>query len=416
MDDLFGFGNASIQQESNEEKTNLETGNVEVNNENGERVDNLDDNQPIVSLDNNENNEPAQEGQTHNLEVGTTIEFENNVYTVNEVGDLVDKDGKVFKQANEVAAFIEGSEVAADENDFNIANIIKEVGVEITDESGNVVEFDSTPTGVASYINGVLDLKRTEFAQAGVQSMLEKYPIVGEFLNYYIANGNSAKGFGEQRDRSSIVVSENNIIQQESIVREAWKESNRPGDVDTYIKYLKDTNQLFHIASVELEALKAKDASDKIRLQQEAEAKLKEDQENSIAYWSSVKEIVDNKEIAGYKIPDTIIVKRGDKTMSATPNDFFNYLYQVDDEGYSRYERDLMNQDARKRTEDNMLAAYLMFTGNGYGSLVDMAIAKKEAQKLKIKSAENTARTIKITKPKSNAKKQNVADIISATY
>lgn len=416
MDDLFGFGNASIQQESNEEKTNLETGNVEVNNENGERVDNLDDNQPIVSLDNNENNEPAQEGQTHNLEVGTTIEFENNVYTVNEVGDLVDKDGKVFKQANEVAAFIEGSEVAADENDFNIANIIKEVGVEITDESGNVVEFDSTPTGVASYINGVLDLKRTEFAQAGVQSMLEKYPIVGEFLNYYIANGNSAKGFGEQRDRSSIVVSENNIIQQESIVREAWKESNRPGDVDTYIKYLKDTNQLFHIASVELEALKAKDASDKIRLQQEAEAKLKEDQENSIAYWSSVKEIVDNKEIAGYKIPDIIIVKRGDKTMSATPNDFFNYLYQVDDEGYSRYERDLMNQDARKRTEDNMLAAYLMFTGNGYGSLVDMAIAKKEAQKLKIKSAENTARTIKITKPKSNAKKQNVADIISATY
>lgn len=416
MDDLFGFGNASIQQESNEEKTNLETGNVEVNNENGERVDNLDDNQPIVSLDNNENNEPAQEGQTHNLEVGTTIEFENNVYTVNEVGDLVDKDGKVFKQANEVAAFIEGSEVAADENDFNIANIIKEVGVEITDESGNVVEFDSTPTGVASYINGVLDLKRTEFAQAGVQSMLEKYPIVGEFLNYYIANGNSAKGFGEQRDRSSIVVSENNIIQQESIVREAWKESNRPGDVDTYIKYLKDTNQLFHIASVELEALKAKDASDKIRLQQEAEAKLKEDQENSIAYWSSVKEIVDNKEIAGYKIPDTIIVKRGDKTMSATPNDFFNYLYQVDDEGYSRYERDLMNQDARKRTEDNMLAAYLMFTGNGYGSLVDMAIAKKEAQKLKIKSAENTARTIKITKPKSNAKKQNVADVISATY
>lgn len=47
--------------------------------------------------------------------------------------------------------------------------------------------FDNTPQGVASYIQSVIDLKRDEFAQAGVNKLFEDYPIVGDFLNYYVA-------------------------------------------------------------------------------------------------------------------------------------------------------------------------------------------------------------------------------------
>ena len=65
------------------------------------------------------------------------------------------------------------------------------------------------------------------------------------FLNYYVANGNSFEGFGELRDRSGIEVDENNVSQQEAIVREAFKEFNRRGNVDKYIQYLKDSNVTF---------------------------------------------------------------------------------------------------------------------------------------------------------------------------
>ena len=43
---------------------------------------------------------------------------------------------------------------------------------------------------------------------------------MGDFLKYYVANGNSVEGFGELRDRSGIEVDENNVSQQEAIVRE----------------------------------------------------------------------------------------------------------------------------------------------------------------------------------------------------
>lgn len=63
-----------------------------------------------------------------------------------------------------------------------------------------------------------------------------------------------------------------------------------------------------------------------------------------------------------------------------------------------------------------MLAAYLMFTGNGYDSLVNMAMAEKEVRNLKLKSIENKAKSIKITKPASKKTKTSIADDIAAGY
>lgn len=423
----FGFG-GSGSNEPQEPITDLETGKV-VDDPTGQTTglgddnkpvdkpadkpaDNTDDNKPIDGdKPADDNNKPADD-KFGDLVAGTVISIGEESYTVDNEGNLVDKDNKIFKEAAEVKEYLAQFEVDENkETPIDVNSIIKAVGVEVTDENDKPITFDNTPEGIAQYVNEVIELQKQEIAQAGVQTLLDKYPIVADFLNYYVANGNDARGFGEVKDRSSITIDENNIAQQEAIIREAYKENKRHGDVDAYIKYLKDTNALLDVAKSELAGLQQADAALKEQQAKEAQARLEAERKAEADYWNGVKAVVDSKEIAGYKIPDTIIINKNGKQIAATPNDFFNYLYQVDDKGYSRYERDLAARDAKEQLQDDLLRAYLTFTGGSYSNLVDLAVTNKETKNLRLKAAaaKQTA-TVRVTPPKP----KNVANNIAA--
>lgn len=341
----------------------------------------------------------------HDLEEGTVIEDGDNKYTVDKDGNLIDDKGNIFKAKNEVAAYLKEFEVEDTSNEDKIdVKLIQElIGVSVTSEDGKPVTFDNTPQGVASYVQSVLDLKRDEFAKAGVNKLFEDYPVVSDFLNYYVANGNSFEGFGELRDRSGIEVDENNISQQEAIVREAFKEFNRRGNVDKYIQYLKDSNELFNVAKEELEALQKADNEMREANAKEAMRVKAEEEKQLVEFWNGVKECIDKRQIAGYRIPETVIIERNGKQISTTPEDFFNYVYQVDDKGLSRYENDLMKLSPAERRDEELLKAWLKYTGKGYDSLIEMAVSDKEAKKLKLTASQrkSTRGAIKITKPDS---------------
>lgn len=341
----------------------------------------------------------------HDLEEGTIIEDGDNKYTVDKDGNLIDDKGNIFKAKNEVAAYLKEFEVedTSNEDKIDVKSIQELVGVSVTSEDGKPVTFDNTPQGVASYVQSVLDLKRDEFAKAGVNKLFEDYPVVSDFLNYYVANGNSFEGFGELRDRSGIEVDENNVSQQEAIVREAFKEFNRRGNVDKYIQYLKDSNELFNVAKEELEALQKADNDVREANAKEALRVKAEEEKQLVEFWNGVKECIDKRQIAGYRIPETVIIERNGKQISTTPEDFFNYVYQVDDKGLSRYENDLMKLSPAERRDEELLKAWLKYTGKGYDSLIEMAVSDKEAKKLKLTASQrkSTKGAIKITKPDS---------------
>ena len=406
MNEDFGFGGI-VQTVENpvdaEDKTNLETGEV---GQDGKT--NLDDNktgeETIIEEKGGSTKQTSPTGgqEESALNEGDSIELDGVTYTVNEAGDLVDEKGEVFKTKAELPKFLEEytTEDANEVPEVNIEDIQKLVGVDVFDDKGKAVKFDNTPQGVAEYVNSVLDLKKAEYAQAGINKLIEDYPVVSDFLNYYIANGNSYEGFGELKDRSGIVVDENNESQQIAIVREAWKEFGKRGDVNKYINYLKDSGQLVDAAKDDLAALQQADAEVREENSRAAmEAQQKYEQE-VIAYWKGVKSCIDKREIAGYKIPDVIILDRGGKQVSATPDDFFNYLYQVDDQGYSQYQRELANEAPSERMNDELLKAFLKYTGKSYNSLLEMAVANKEVKKLRLTANKNKSAkaTIKITK------------------
>lgn len=422
--DSFGFSGetSNVDVKPTDDVTDLDTGKTGQLDANGNAVDDItgNGNEDGNNDDANKDKQTSSStgGQTedtknpddsnaneHDLEEGTVIEDGDNKYTVDKDGNLIDDKGNIFKAKNEVAAYLKEFEVedASNEDKIDVKSIQELVGISVTSEDGKPVTFDNTPQGVASYVQSVLDLKRDEFAKAGVNKLFEDYPVVSDFLNYYVANGNSFEGFGELRDRSGIEVDENNVSQQEAIVREAFKEFNRRGNVDKYIQYLKDSNELFNVAKEELEALQKVDNDVREANAKEALRVKAEEEKQLVEFWNGVKECIDKRQIAGYRIPETVIIERNGKQISTTPEDFFNYVYQVDDKGLSRYENDLMKLSPAERRDEELLKAWLKYTGKGYDSLIEMAVSDKEAKKLKLTASQrkSTRGAIKITKPDS---------------
>lgn len=422
--DSFGFNGetSNVDVKPTDDVTDLDTGKTGQLDANGNAVDDITGNGNGDSNNGDANKDKQTSsstgGQTkdtknpddataneHDLEEGTIIEDGDNKYTVDKDGNLIDDKGNIFKAKNEVAAYLKEFEVedTSNEDKIDVKSIQELVGISVTSEDGKPVTFDNTPQGVASYVQSVLDLKRDEFAKAGVNKLFEDYPVVSDFLNYYVANGNSFEGFGELRDRSGIEVDENNVSQQEAIVREAFKEFNRRGNVDKYIQYLKDSNELFNVAKEELEALQKADNDVREANAKEALRVKAEEEKQFVEFWNGVKECIDKRQIAGYRIPETVIIERNGKQISTTPEDFFNYVYQVDDKGLSRYETDLMKLSPAERRDEELLKAWLKYTGKGYDSLIEMAVSDKEAKKLKLTASQrkSTRGAIKITKPDS---------------
>lgn len=379
-----------------------------------ENVDNLDEN----TKPNNNDDEPSLNGNENKdveakfkeqIEEGTIIEVGENMYTADANGNLIDKEGKVFKKSNEVNDWLNEMEVEEDSNNdvLSINSIQKLMGYEVTDENNKPVEFENTSAGVKAYIDAVIENKRNEHYETAINTLYQKYPILNDVLNYYVANGNSLEGFGQMPDRSNITIDQNNVEQQKQIIRTAWKETNRKGDVESYINYLDASGILYATAKDELEGLQESDANARKQLEVEAERVEKENIERIQNYWNGVNDVIKTRQIAGYQIPENIIISRNGQKISVTPNDFFNYLYRVDSEGHSAYERDLMKQTPESRRDDEILRAYLTFVGGNYSNLVDMAINKQNVEKLKLKAKERkTTTTVRINRPTNNGEKK----------
>ena len=341
---------------------------------------------------------------------GAKFEIDNTTYIVDNEGNLVDEEGNIFKKKDELKDYFDELN-QSDEDDKtknNLNNIIEAVGVDILDDDDKPVQFEDTPQGIAQYVKAVIETTQQEIAETALNSLYDRFPFLTDAINYYLANGNSLEGFNVQKDRSSITIDENNQAQQEDIIRMAWKERGQKID-DAYIAYLKSSGLLLQTAEQELENIQNADRAEKQRLADEAKAAEQQAIEQNQAYWNGVKQVIDGRKVAGYEIPQTILIQKEGKQIAVTPNDFFNYLYQTDKEGLTRYQRDIMKQTPESRRDDEILRAFLTFTGGSYANLVDMAVKEKEVIKLRSKAKEAGAHrtTIKVSTPQNEKKEIN---------
>ena len=350
---------------------------------------------------------------TGELVAGDNVEFEGETYTVAENGDLVDKDGKVFKEAKDVKEWMESLQEETDDT-ISLETIQDAFGQTIVGEDGKPVEFTNDAAGVQAYVKAVVDLQRNEIAEGAVNKLYADNPLLKQFIDYVQVNG-SPRGFGELPDRTGWQIDKDNAAQQETIVRMAAREFGNASLNDNYIKYLKDTGGLYDEAVNQLKALQDKDKTVKAEIEQRANAARAQEQQEIETYWNKVNDVINGRTIAGYKLPDSFVKEVDGKKQTLTPTDFYNYLSrqtEVDADGnrITGYQKDLANESDDDYLARELITAWLMFTGGTYKDLATMAIKENEVRTLKLKSKENRAhKTVKVTKP---ASKSSVDDIV----
>ena len=402
--DLNGGGNADITGKDNQGQGSEGNGDGQGNQEGNGEGNGAGEGQG-GQQDNN--------SSTGELVAGDNVEFEGETYTVAENGDLVDKDGKVFKEAKDVKEWMESLQEETDDT-ISLETIQDAFGQTIVGEDGKPVEFTNDAAGVQAYVKAVVDLQRNEIAEGAVNKLYADNPLLKQFIDYVQVNG-SPRGFGELPDRTGWQIDKDNSAQQETIVRMAAREFGNASLNDNYIKYLKDTGGLYDEAVNQLKALQDKDKIVKAEIEQRANAARAQEQQEIETYWNKVNDVINGRTIAGYKLPDSFVKEVDGKKQTLTPTDFYNYLSrqtEVDADGnrITGYQKDLANESDDDYLARELITAWLMFTGGTYKDLATMAIKENEVRTLKLKSKENRAhKTVKVTKP---ASKSSVDDIV----
>ena len=402
--DLNGGGNDDITGKDNQGQSSEGNGDGQGNQESNGESNGAEDKHG-GQQDNN--------SSTGELVAGDNVEFEGETYTVAENGDLVDKDGKVFKEAKDVKEWMESLQEETDDT-ISLETIQDAFGQTIVGEDGKPVEFTNDAAGVQAYVKAVVDLQRNEIAEGAVNKLYADNPLLKQFIDYVQVNG-SPRGFGELPDRTGWQIDKDNAAQQETIVRMAAREFGNASLNDNYIKYLKDTGGLYDEAVNQLKALQDKDKTVKAEIEQRANAARAQEQQEIETYWNKVNDVINGRTIAGYKLPDSFVKEVDGKKQTLTPTDFYNYLSrqtEVDADGnrITGYQKDLANESDDDYLARELITAWLMFTGGTYKDLATMAIKENEVRTLKLKSKENRAhKTVKVTKP---ASKSSVDDIV----
>ena len=384
----------------NQEDVTALDGNVDT-----EDVNNVDD----AAADATEESNDDSTSSTGELTVGDVISFEGNDYTIAENGDLVDSEGKVFVKAENMQAWLDKNDISEesdveDDAEINIDNLIGAIGLELTDGAGNPMQFENTVSGVRNYVESVIATKAQDIEHGAINKLFASMPMLKDFIDYVQITG-SPRGFGEIPDRSGIQLDKNNEAQLEAVIKMAAKEFGNTSLNDNYIAYLKSSNALYDEAKAQLANLVNRDKQIREQLEKEANQRREEEEKDAMEYWQSVHNAIANRNIGGYKLPDTIVKTVDGRKLTLTHDDFYDYISKGIDDGTGRhitaYQRDLESLDEAEVINRDLLSAWLMFTGGSYKDLVSMEVNKNEVRKLIVKSKQQRAsKTVKVSRPK----------------
>lgn len=335
------------------------------------------------------------------LSEGDTVNVDGVDYIIDANGNALTADGTVFRTAAELVELISqnGSEPSV------LEQLQSRFGSDFEDENGNPVVFDNNAEGIAAYVDTIVQNRMAEAQIAALNDLFDTYPQIEQVINHLELNG-TLEDFVEIPDRSQITVSENNEEQQAAFIREEWKLSGKKGDVNKFIDYCKNAGILYDTA------VESKEAVDSIYESRLAEQKAQVEAQEAAAaaaeeaYWDNVEDIISKGELLGYSIPEQIQCNRDGKKTMLSRRDFLNYVsVPVDNEGNTAYMLDEARVDSNARIQDDLLKAFLRFTGGDYASLVGMAVNKQKVLSIRTTAAQTTGkRTIIINSKGNNSK------------
>lgn len=373
---------------------------------------------PDTNPDTNANNgngntgNQGQQGQVDNqqqdssmgevkLSEGDTINVDGVDYTIDSEGNAIAADGTLFRTATELAELI-----AQNGSEPSVLNQLQtRFGSDFKDENGNPIVFDDNEEGIAAYVETVVQSRVKEAQTAAINNLFETYPQVEQVINHLKLNG-TLDDFVEIPDRSQITVSKDNEEQQATFIREEWKLSGKKGDVNKFIDYCKNAGILYDTAVESKEAVDSIYESRLAEQKAQVEAKEAAAAAEEEAYWDNVEKTISKGELLGYSIPEQIQCNKDGKKVMLSRKDFLKYVSTpVDSEGNTAYMLDEAKVDSDARMQDDLLKAFLRFTGGDYASLVGMAVNKQKVLSIRTAAAQTTGKRTVIINSKGNNSK-----------
>ena len=335
------------------------------------------------------------------LSEGDTINVDGVDYTIDAEGNAIAADGTVFRTATELAELI-----AQNGSEPSVLNQLQtRFGSDFKDENGNPIVFDDNEEGIAAYVETVVQSRVKEAQAAAINNLFETYPQVEQVINHLKLNG-SLDDFVEIPDRSQITVSKDNEEQQATFIREEWKLSGKKGDVNKFIDYCKNAGILYDTAVESKEAVDSIYESRLAEQKAQVEAKEAAAAAEEKAYWDNVEKTISKGELLGYSIPEQIQCNKDGKKVMLSRRDFLKYVSTpVDSEGNTAYMLDEAKVDSDARMQDDLLKAFLRFTGGDYASLVGMAVNKQKVLSIRTAAAQTTGKRTVIINSKGNNSK-----------
>ncbi len=335
------------------------------------------------------------------LSEGDTVNVDGVDYTIDANGNALAADGTVFRTAAELAELISqnGSEPSV------LEQLQTRFGSDFKDENGNPIVFDNNTEGIAAYVDTVIQNRIAEAQTAALNNLFETYPQVKQVINHLKLNG-TLDDFVEIPDRSQITVSKDNEEQQATFIREEWKLSGKKGDVNKFIDYCKNAGILYDTAVESKEAVDSIYESRLAEQKAQVEAKEAAAAAEEKAYWDNVEKTISKGELLGYSIPEQIQCNKDGKKVMLSRKDFLKYVSTpVDNEGNTAYMLDEAKVDSNARMQDDLLKAFLRFTGGDYASLVGMAVNKQKVLSIRTTAAQTTGKRTVIINSKGNNSK-----------
>lgn len=335
------------------------------------------------------------------LSEGDTINVDGVDYTIDAEGNAIAADGTVFRTATELAELI-----AQNGSEPSVLNQLQtRFGSDFKDENGNPIVFDDNEEGIAAYVETVVQSRVKEAQTAAINNLFETYPQVEQVINHLKLNG-TLDDFVEIPDRSQITVSKDNEEQQATFIREEWKLSGKKGDVNKFIDYCKNAGILYDTAVESKEAVDSIYESRLAEQKAQVEAKEAAAAAEEKAYWDNVEKTISKGELLGYSIPEQIQCNKDGKKVMLSRKDFLKYVSTpVDSEGNTAYMLDEAKVDSDARMQDDLLKAFLRFTGGDYASLVGMAVNKQKVLSIRTAAAQTTGKRTVIINSKGNNSK-----------
>ena len=202
-EDDFGFGGEPQDVTPKDEQQNkTPEENKTPLGEGGEDKQDLGDqnNPPQEKKEGEKKDDKNEDDILSKIKPGIQLEISDKTYTVDENNNLVDEKGEIFKKADELEDYLKTLEQSDEDanEELNIDSIQEALGVGIVDEDGKEVKFENTPEGIKQYVNAVVETQQQEIAETTLNTLWDKYPVIKEVLDYYIANGESLEGFNSE--------------------------------------------------------------------------------------------------------------------------------------------------------------------------------------------------------------------------